>query len=295
MSSFIAYSAKHETTPAAVPEQTLNRLEYPTHPFPPHLGEVIARLPQGFSDIALKCELSTQIIDLILDLQDQSQEVHPQSSRSNKSTPSVERHIYTADKSLSFLQSRSMLELERMICGGLLAYIISCQAEDRTEVYDKALKNFLSEFANYTFFNYDQEVLLWVTFCFAGLQGRLFNKSQDDPLEDVTMTTIETDQAQEQTHEDGQFAAHFFHHTIMRFKESNKWRRVEAVLKKYLWSPERMADWKERWEECVAVYRPQGQSRSTTPSTVAQSGSGRTNNERGSVNSTSQQSSQSPE
>jgi hypothetical protein len=162
-------------------------------------------------------------------------------------------------------------------------------------VYDKALKNFLSEFANYTFFNYDQEVLLWVTFCFAGLQGRLFNKSQDDPLEDVTMTTIETDQAQEQTHEDGQFAAHFFHHTIMRFKESNKWRRVEAVLKKYLWSPERMADWKERWEECVAVYRPQGQSRSTTPSTVAQSGSGRTNNERGSVNSTSQQSSQSPE
>jgi hypothetical protein len=295
VSSFIAYSAKHETAPAVVPEETPNRLEYPNHPLSAHLGEVIARLPQGFSDIALKRDLSTQIIDLILDLQEQSQEVSSHPSRSNKSIPPAERHIYTADKCLSFLQSRSMLELERMVCGGLLAYVISCQDEDRTRVYDEALKKFLAELANYTFFNYDQEVLLWVTFCFAGLQGRLFNKGPDDSAQDITMDTVENDQLQEPTQEDGQFAVHFFHHTIMRFKESNKWRRVEAVLKKYLWSPERMADWKERWEECVAVHRPQGQSRSTTPSTVAGSGSGNTNDGRASGFSASKRSSQSPD
>jgi len=42
-----------------------NKLEYPTHPFPPALARILATLPQGFSDMALKSMLSYPVIQLL--------------------------------------------------------------------------------------------------------------------------------------------------------------------------------------------------------------------------------------
>jgi hypothetical protein len=42
-----------------------NRLEYPTHPFPPALSKLLSALPEGFSDMALTTLLSYQVIKFL--------------------------------------------------------------------------------------------------------------------------------------------------------------------------------------------------------------------------------------
>ena len=163
-----------------------------------------------------------------------------------------------------------MSELERMICGGLLAYTVSSQPEPRTRVYDDNLQDFLAELAQYIYFNYEQEVLLWVTFCFAAVQAHVFPESSPESDDEEQQQQGEQQgQAQSQGQGMGSgsgTASHFFHHTIMRFKQSNRWSRVETVLKKFLWTDDRVRGWKESYAECVASHRPQGASRESTPS-----------------------------
>lgn len=264
VTSFVAYSARRETpvpSPELAQSEILNELDYPSHPFSPNLSETISQLPPGFTEIALKRNLSLQMISLLVDLHEQPQ--IPASKTTAPSQPS-QRHIYAADKCLQFLQSRSMPDLERMTCGGLLAYSISSTPNPHTHTYDNDLQAFLIELAQYTYFNYDQEVLLWVTFCFAAVQGHVFPESHAN---DRGGDEERRDRGEDRRGAGvGGTAEHFFHHTIMRFKQSSRWDRVEAVLKKFLWTDQRVREWRERYEECVDRHRPQGPSRGSTPS-----------------------------
>ncbi len=263
VTSFVAYSAKRETpvsSPKLSQKESSNDLDYPSHPFSAELSQTISRLPSGFTEIALKRNLSLQMISLLVDLHEQQQQQQQTDTQSaNNSSRPAQRHIYAADKCLQFLQSRNMPDLERMICGGLLAYTISSQPSLpslRTHVYDDDLQAFVTELVQYVFFNYDQEVLLWVTFCFAAVQPHVFPES-----------VSEQGESRGKSGGDGT-TEHFFHHTIMRFKQSSRWERVEAVLKQFLWTEEMVREWRERYEECVDRHRPQGASRGSTPSSI---------------------------
>lgn len=279
VTSFRAYATKHETPVSSpeVPQDKPNDLDYPTHPFSPDLCDTIAKLPIGFSDIALSRQLSLQMIELLVDLHEQQKQqlnVEQSSTPSQNGPPASPRHhIYAADKCLRFLQSHSMPELERMICGGLLAYSIASSASvassdpenplvprtRRTHTYDADLQAFLAELARYTYFHYEEPVLLWVVFSFAAVQDHVFpregytsDESSSSGLENAPSPGIaETDGAQ------------FFHHTILRFKESGEWVRVENTLSKFLWSEERLKEWREKWNDCVDIYRPKADGRST--------------------------------
>lgn len=132
------------------------------------------------------------MIDLLVHLHDQEWQREKQKSPGHDPHSSPRHHIYAADKCLQFLQSRSMPDLERMICGGLLAYSISSSPSSdppaadspfpskskRTHFYDGDLQTFLAELARYTYFNYDQQVLLWVVFCFSAVQEHCFPRDE---------------------------------------------------------------------------------------------------------------------
>lgn len=125
-----------------------------------------------------------------------------------------------------------------MIVGGLLAYTVQSQPpQTRTTVYDDALMSFLVELAQYTFFNFEHPSLLWIVMCFSTLQDHLTQGSRVD----------------------------FFHHTVLRFRQSAKWSRMEKSLKDFLWTDERISEWKWAWQDALGSHRPQGYE-SRTPS-----------------------------
>lgn len=240
MTSYRAYLAKVET-PSATPEEFIDNtpsLDYPKHPFSSELAAMVANLPEGFGEIALKRHLSIQTISLLCDVHEQDT-----STRHGAFHPDdrPRKHLYTADKCVQLLSSKGMPELERMICGSLLAYTVQSQpSHQRTTVYDDTLMSFLAELAQYIYFNYEQDCLLWGTFCFSAIQSHLVPGRSD-----------------------------FFHHTIMRFRQSDKWTKTEAALKKFLWTDLRMEEWKEAWEDCIRTHRPQN---SNTPSSHSSGG-----------------------
>jgi hypothetical protein len=208
------------------------KLDYPKHPFPPHLSETIAtKLPDGFSEIAIKRQLSLQVIDLLVDLHEQQLGQARWPSTDATAEPSLYRHIYSADKCLQYLRSTSMPDLERMITGGVLAYSIATHPPHfRTRVYDDNLQSFLAELAQYIYFHYDSEVLLWITYSFASVAEHIF------PGDEMNQSATTN---------------HFFQHTVMRFTWTKTWAGTEKVLKKFLWDDNRLEEWKRRWEEFV--------------------------------------------
>ena len=240
VTSFVNYQTKTQS-PAASPEATATtesgpKLDYPTHPFPTELSLSISKLPPGFAEIAMNRTLSIQSIDLLVDVQDQDLAVRAQEQ--SKPSPPNRRRLYTADKCLQLLKSTSMPELERMIIGGLLAYTVQCQpASTRTTVYDDSLMSFLAELAQYTFFNYEHPSLLWIVMCFSTLQDHLTQGARVD----------------------------FFHHTVLRFQQSARWSRMEKSLKQFLWTDERLKEWKWAWEDAIGSHKPMGYE-SRTPS-----------------------------
>jgi hypothetical protein len=184
----------------------------------------------------MKRTLSIQTIDLLADMHDQ--DLAMRSSDETKPPLPNRRRLYTADKCLQLLKSTTMPELERMIIGGLLAYTIQSQPSDtRTTVYDEALMSFLAELAQYTFFNYEHPSLLWIVMCFATLQDHLTQGARVD----------------------------FFHHTVLRFRQSAKWLRMEKSLMDFLWTEERLKEWKWAWEDAIGSHKPMGYE-SRTPS-----------------------------
>lgn len=208
-------------------------LEYPTHPFSPELSETIAKLPRGFGDMALNRTLSVQTIDLLSETHEQDQQQRNTSSGQSKP---LRRRLYTADKALQLLKTQNTPEFERMVIGGLLAYIVQSQPTDsRTTVYDEPLKNFVTEIAIYTFSKFEHPVLLWIVLCFAAIQSHITEGSRFD----------------------------FWHHTILRFKQSGKWSRVEKDMKQFLWTEERLLEWKWAWEDAVGSHKPDGYTTSS--------------------------------
>lgn len=55
--------------------------------------------------------------------------------------------------------------------------------------------------------------------------------------------------------------------------------RVEGVLKKFLWSEERMKEWRGRWNDCVNRHRPTVEGKET-PGTSTRKGSSETESAR---------------
>jgi hypothetical protein len=246
VTSFVNYQTKTRTASTASSEgDALDTpqgpaLDYPTHPFSPAVSLAISKLPPGFSDLALQRTFSIQSIDLLGD-------VHEQESKTRASTsseaPSSRRRLYTADKCLQLLRSTTMPDMERMAIGGLLAYTVQSQPEEtRTTMYDDALMTFLAELAHYTFFNYEHPALLWTVICFAALQSHLAQGERID----------------------------FFHHTVLRFRQSAKWGRMEQTLKKFLWTDTRMDEWEMAWRDAIGNHRPGGDSRTPSKSPEAE-------------------------
>ncbi|ETN42894.1 uncharacterized protein HMPREF1541_02052 [Cyphellophora europaea CBS 101466] len=241
VTSFVKFQTKTQT-PASSPNPTEEtttslKLDYPTHPFPTDLSATISKLPFGFSDMALARTLSVQTIDLLVDVHEQDLAQRTQQPNNSTSSPSRKR-LYTADKCLQLLKSTSMPEPERMIVGGLLAYTVQSQPPaSRTTFYDESLMSLLAELAQYTFFNYEHPSLLWIVMCFSVLQDHLTQGSRVD----------------------------FFHHTVLRFRQSTRWSRMEKTLKEFLWTDERLREWKWAWEDAIGSHRPMGYE-SRTPS-----------------------------
>jgi hypothetical protein len=240
VTSFVNYQTKTQT-PTSTPNtsaetETGPMLDYPTHPFPTELSVAISKLPAGFGETAMKRTLSIQVIDLLVDVHEQDLAVRSQNS--SDPSPASRRRLYTADKCVQFLKSSSMPDMERMIVGGLLAYTVQSQpSSSRTTVYDDALMAFLAELAQYTFFKFEDPCLLWIVMCFATLQDHLTQGSRVD----------------------------FFHHTVLRFRQSAKWSKMEASLKAFLWTAPRLKEWKWAWEDALGSHKPQGYE-SRTPS-----------------------------
>lgn len=239
ITSFVQYQTSVEVpspspNPAPIQEK-VPLLEYPSHPFSPDLSASIARLPVGFSNIALKRTLSLQTIELLVDTHEQDLAYRNRPVDANP-TLSDRRRLYTADKALQLLKAEDMPSLERMIIGGLMAYTVqahhSANPDRTTTAYDEPLRNFIAEIAQYVFVNYEHPALLWVVLCFAAIQSHILTE--------------------------GSTRVDFFHHTILRFKQTRRWSSVEKAVKEYCWTDERLMEWKWAWQDAVASHKPQG-------------------------------------
>lgn len=116
---------------AKEPEHQGRSFTYPTHPYPGHVCVMVSKLPIGFQDVLLQSRVSLEIMEFLYEVS--------QWSSSYSQTPdvgSVEQQnrlgrqgITLALECANHLASANPNPIERLLCIGLLAFILSLDGQ----------------------------------------------------------------------------------------------------------------------------------------------------------------------
>lgn len=111
-----------ETSPDAPPNKVIQIPEYPKHPFNPQLCAMIAKLPHGVSEIALKRVLSMPVLEVLAQTAEWTKEMERRSPQTRDVT-AISRH--QAEEYFDMLNTIELNTNETLLCLGVLAHCIS--------------------------------------------------------------------------------------------------------------------------------------------------------------------------
>lgn len=103
----------------------IEALTYPQHPFEPNLGEQIADLPPGFSDIALSGRLSVELLDLLTRFATYYETINKLNKEGNMDMPyRTDTILEAAAYCIEYHQIRTLTVIERLVVTALTAFVV---------------------------------------------------------------------------------------------------------------------------------------------------------------------------
>ena len=123
LASFLQANQPSYATRINEPGHRISTLTYPGHPFPPDLCEVVSKLPEGFSEVALSRSIATELISFLVKLTELVKWMSStQAERLNDRQPglTIQRAIYD----LQCLSVLSLTIIEGQIVRAILAFCL---------------------------------------------------------------------------------------------------------------------------------------------------------------------------
>ncbi|KIX07975.1 uncharacterized protein Z518_02629 [Rhinocladiella mackenziei CBS 650.93] len=208
------------------------QLEYPRHPFSAELCITIAKIPQGFSELALGGSLSTPMINLLAKISTAT------GYSSDKDAPSkVERNITynlsDVTNEINLLSPLPLRPFEKKLCYGLVSYCWTfhmakaLSALFRSVVQD-AVDTFIAQHDKVIRDISERYCVIWLAFAITGAGQQCERPAENvDQVLDLMLKT---------------------------YKEMREWEQLQEILHLFFWEDELGARWKAYWESAMVRF-----------------------------------------
>jgi hypothetical protein len=151
----------------------LKSLTYPDHPFPSELCLDISELPEGFTKLALSKHLSNDVIRHLRSVSQWSHGFRLCIRVSGDLKDFSIQEMRLANTTYTLLETCHLKPIERLLCIGILTYIISFDANVPLERHPQYLKDYAPKmdvlFCELPVADQTNEALVWVATCIAAI------------------------------------------------------------------------------------------------------------------------------
>ncbi|KAK5058559.1 hypothetical protein LTR84_010822 [Exophiala bonariae] len=230
LASFLQANQPSYATRVNEPGHRISTLTYPGHPFPPDLCEIVSKLPEGFSEVALSGSIAIELISFLVKLTELVtwMSLSP-SQKSDDSQPEL-----TMQRAIYDLQCLSVLPLtstEGQIVRAVLAFCLHVYNEMSYRIpLARPLHPLLEVFDNPAQFPRSpwlQRCLLWSSIVTAS--------AWDTQIDAVPRTHYVLEKS------------------LNQVPEARSWEETKEVMQKFFW----VGSLEEQWEICwrAAAFR----------------------------------------
>jgi hypothetical protein len=218
------------------------KIEYPEHPFSPELCVTIAKLPEGFADLALSGVLSLQVIGLLSSITDWIRQM--QGGWKKGVLPLGESNgtfLKQTHVCLELIPLNKLTVLEKVICVAMAAMTTETfnKNKQRNPVH-RRLNDTLSE----NMFRYDLNKLaaeskIWLALVIA----------EPVPLPHPSSTESGTSLSRTESPRDILIDSH-----IRISSEARNWKWVKKNLQRYFYTEDLLVKWRRSWDAALVRY-----------------------------------------
>jgi hypothetical protein len=199
---------------------------YANHPFPPDYTASLARVPQGFSDLAVSSLLSMQCVRVIERIP-----FTPSSSEAAAISPRPDgADLHTILTDLMKLTTLKTTKLEHVLCFGLVAYCLPLQygrplPAGCTPTLQACVDAYMRLNLRENEEKLDGKCLLWIAVVLA---AALDNCADEDLRHAPVLERV-----------------------LNRFPQAKVWTTVEKILRSFLWHDSLVSRWYNTWQNVM--------------------------------------------
>jgi hypothetical protein len=213
--------------------KSVEKLEYPTHPFFPGLCASIATMPKGFRELALEAVLSLQMLQILERMS--KLVIHVDRVFQRAATAQevyflllYKPHLVVQDAYICLdAWSRSCgSKIEPALCYGLIAFSWIVMGQARVSpVYWQFVQNLVSSIEQVEPQEYEIECLIWLSMvAVVHCRGQYALSKRGDLLLD---------------------------RLLQNHAYTQDWDGLEAVLRKFFWHKPLATEWKDCWKAAI--------------------------------------------
>ncbi|KIX95828.1 uncharacterized protein Z520_08536 [Fonsecaea multimorphosa CBS 102226] len=219
-------------------------LQYPKHPFPPNLCTLIAKLPDGFREVALSGSLCVQIITILSRVSEWVRQL--QGPRKKGILPLGDpngRYMKQTQACLELVPLRGLNTVERVLCSALAAVTVETfsKLKEQNPVHRRMLETLSEMLATYNLRDLPPECATWMALVIAG--------PAQPSTEGTTSKATSTNKGQ--PHNPRNI---LLDRMIEDSSSARNWKWVNNSVKKFFWSEDLLETWRQTWELGIVRY-----------------------------------------
>lgn len=214
---------------------------YANHPFSPEYAATLARIPSGFSNLAVSSLLSVQCVRIIERIPHKP--ATPPSEPSNPLT-STNGDLHGILTDLLKLTTLSTTKMEHLLCHGLVAYCLPLQYGSPLPISTtRTLQSCVEAYMKLNFAENEEKLdgkcLLWIAVVIAaGLDICADGHLRNAPVLDRILN---------------------------KFPQARDWSKVEKILHTFLWHEDMASQWYRTWQGVLERRRSPPSGQGLTP------------------------------
>lgn len=209
-------------------------LSYPRLPYNPDIITLLSRLPAGFSDLCLSCQISKQMMHLLASINGMCQIWAQNLDHPMQIWPEMQITMVALRK----LTSMGIRPLEKQLCSGIMALCFQMGPQRLSLFHDPQLQSFINILATHDKSDSIQEqyLMIWITIC---VMGALYLRKLSLPNSQLIL-----EQA------------------LVHYDEMRDWNNIRPILQTFFCADQFLPIWKQAWETGMERRKPGGLSKS---------------------------------
>ncbi|OAP59112.1 hypothetical protein AYL99_06410 [Fonsecaea erecta] len=220
------------------------KLQYPKHPFPPDLCTLIAKLPEGFGEMALTGNLCVQILTILSRVSEWVKQL--QGPRKKGVLPLGDpngTYMKQTQACLELVPLRGLKTLERVLCSAIAAITVETfsKSKQQNPVHRRMLESLSEMLSQYELRDLPPECAIWMALVIAGPPH--------------ASTDGATGQAMSSSEGQSESPRNILLDRIMEnLSSARNWKWVEKSIRKFYYSEDLLETWRHTWELTVLRY-----------------------------------------